>query len=164
MARVSLIAALARNRVIGRDGGLPWRLPDDARHFMHTTLGKTVVMGRRTFESLDRPLRDRENVVVTRRTDYAPEGVTVVRSLREALERFADREEIVIAGGERIYQEGLRVADRLYLTLVDGEPEGDTRFPELALEEWEEVSRVEHPADDRHPYAFRIVTLERPRR
>jgi dihydrofolate reductase len=156
-----MIAALGRNRVIGREGGLPWRLPDDSRHFMRTTLGKTVVMGRRTFESLDAPLRGRENVVVTGRTGFAPPGATVVRSLREALERFADREEIVIAGGERLYREGLRIASRLYLTLVAAEPEGDTHFPPVDPAEWQETSRVEHPPDARHAHAFSIVTLER---
>jgi dihydrofolate reductase len=161
VARISVIAALARNRVIGRDGGLPWHLPDDMRHFMRTTRGKTVVMGRRTFESLSAPLADRENVVVTRRRGYAPAGATVVRSLAEALERFAEREEIVIAGGERIYREALDLADRLYLTYVDAEPEGDTHFPVFDPGEWREVSCLEHPRDARHPHPFRIVTLER---
>jgi dihydrofolate reductase len=161
VALVSLIAALGRNRVIGRDGGIPWRLPGDTRHFTRTTLGKTVVMGRRTFESLAGPLRDRENVVVTRRRDYTAPGAIVVHSLRDALERFADRDEIVIAGGEELYREGLRLADRLYLTFVDAEPEGDARFPELSLDDWREIARSEHPADTRHAHAFSIVTLER---
>ena len=158
---ISLIAALARNRVIGRDGALPWRLPDDAKHFRGTTMGKPVVMGRKTWESFGGPLEGRENVVVSRQPAYHAPGATVVPSLDEALKLLSDRDEIFIAGGEALYREALPRADRLYLTLVDAEPEGDARFPEFDRSQWRELERREHPADDRHAHAFSIVTLER---
>lgn len=156
-----MIAALARNRVIGRDGGLPWRLPDDSAHFRRTTLGKPVVMGRLTFESMGAELDGRRNVVVTSDPEFAAPGVEVVRSLEEALELTRDADETVLIGGSGIYAAGLPLADRLYLTFVDAEVEGDVHFPEFDAGEWVEVAREEHPADARHAHAFSIVTLER---
>jgi dihydrofolate reductase len=158
---ISLIAALSHNRVIGRDGDLPWRLPDDSKHFRHTTMGKPVVMGRKTWESFGGVLEGRENVVVTRQPDYHAPGATVVSSLDEALRRLKDRDEIFIAGGEALYSEALPRADRLYLTFVDAEVDGDARFPEFDRGAWRELERLEHPADKRHAHAFSIVTLER---
>ncbi|MBW2280820.1 MAG: dihydrofolate reductase [Deltaproteobacteria bacterium] len=158
---ISMIAALARNRVIGRDGGLPWRLPRDSRHFMHTTLGKPVIMGRLTFESMGEALSRRDNVVITSDPDFGPPGVRVARSLAEALELTADAPEQVLIGGQRVYEEGLPLADRLYLTFVDAEADGDTHFPELDPAEWREVERSEFAADEKHAHAFSIVTLER---
>ena len=161
MALVSLIAAMDRNRLIGSRGALPWRLPDDYRHFRRITMGKAVVMGRRTWESLDGPLAGRENVVVSRNPDYQAPGASVALSLAAALERLRDREEIVIAGGTRLYAEALPLADRLYLTFVDTELEGDTWFPRFDLAGWREVERREHEADDRHAHPFCMVTFER---
>jgi dihydrofolate reductase len=158
---VSLIAALSRNRVIGQKGGLPWRLPADSRHFRTTTMGKPVVMGRLTYESMDHPLDGRHNVVVTRNRDYSAAGCSVVHSLDEALELLAGEDEIMIGGGEALYAEALPLAERMYLTLVDADVEGDTHFPEFDGAEWRELEREEHPADERHAYAFSIVTLER---
>ncbi len=158
---ISLIAALSHTRVIGRDGDLPWRLPDDSKHFRHTTMGKPVVMGRKTWESFGGVLEGRENVVVTRQSNYDAPGASVVSSLDEALRRLKHRDEIFIAGGESLYSEALPRADRLYLTFVDAEVDGDARFPEFDRGQWRELERLEHPADTRHAHAFSIVTLER---
>ncbi len=158
---ISLIAALSRNRVIGRDGGLPWRLPEDWDHFVRTTLGKPVVMGRKTWETLKKPLRGRINVVITSQRDYDASGALVFGSLGEALDKLAQHDEIVIGGGERIYDEALPLADRMYLTFVNVELDGDTFFPEYEPDDWREVSRLEIAADDRHAYPFSIVTLDR---
>jgi dihydrofolate reductase len=162
--RVTLIAALARDRVLGREGGIPWRLPADLGHFKRTTMGHFLVLGRRTWESIGRALPGRKMVVITRRPDLAvPEGVTVAGSLEEALERAetAGESEVFIAGGGEIYRQALPRADRLDLTEVDLEVEGDTYFPEIDEEEWREISREEHPADDRNPHACRFRVLER---
>ena len=158
---VSLIAALSRNRVIGANGGLPWHLPEDARHFRRTTLGKPVVMGRKTFESMNGPLDQRDNIVVSRQEGYAPDGCRVAKSVPEALQLVKDSEEVMICGGEAIYRECLPLADRMYLTLVDGEFEGDAHFPEYDPGDWRELESRDVPADARHAHAFRIVTYER---
>jgi len=158
---ISIIAALARNRVIGRDGDLPWSLPRDSGHFMRTTLGKPVIMGRRTFDSMGQALARRDNVVVTSDPDFQAPGVRVARSLSQALELTADAPEQVLIGGERIYAEGLPLADRLYLTFVDVEAEGDTHFPSFDPDEWRELERREFAADEKHAHAFSIVTFER---
>lgn len=158
---ISMIAALARNRVIGRDGGLPWRLPDDSAHFRRTTMGKPVIMGRRTFDSMGKALDGRRNVVITSDPDFSAADVDVARSLDDALRLTADAEERVLIGGAAIYAAGLERADRLYLTFVDAEVEGDVHFPEFDGKDWIEVGRVEHPADERHAFAFQVVTFER---
>ncbi len=157
-----MVAALSRNRVIGRDGDLPWRLPDDQKHFVRVTLGKTVLMGRRTFESIGaQPLSKRHNIVLTRDRSYQAEGATIVHSLEAALEVAAHVDELVILGGEKIYEAFLPRAERLYLTFVDAEVPGDTYFPDVDFSEWVEVDRVDHPADERHSYPFHMVELER---
>lgn len=158
---LSLIVAVARNGVIGRDGTLPWRLPEDLRHFRRTTLGRPVLMGRRTFESIGRPLDRRRNVVLSRDPAFAPAGVEVDRSLEAALARTADAEETVVIGGASLYAESLPRARRLYLTRVHADVPGDVRFPDFDLSAWREVERRDFPADARHAHAFSIVTLER---
>ena len=158
---ISMIAALARNRVIGRDGELPWRLPDDSAHFRRTTLGKPVIMGRRTFESMGKALDGRRNVVVTSDPGFSAPDVEVACSIDEAFALTSDAEERVLIGGEAIYAAGLPIADRLYLTLVDAEVEGDARFPDFDEGSWVEVARTEHAADARHAFAFSLVTLDR---
>ena len=158
---ISLIAALSRNRVIGVNGGLPWHLPDDSKHFRRTTMGKPVIMGRVNWGSLAKPLDGRENIVVTRQRDYEAAGCTVVHSIEAALEVAKRAAEIMIIGGQDIYAATLPLADRMILTFVDAELEGDTYFPEFDDADWLEVERHEHAADDRHAYAFSIVTRER---
>jgi dihydrofolate reductase len=162
--RIALIAAAADNDVIGKDNDLPWHLPDEFRHFKRTTKGHHVIMGRRTWESQDgRPLPKRVNIVVSSQTDYDAPGAELASSLDEALElaRAAGETEAFVIGGSRLYAEALPRADRLYLTRVHAEPEGDTYFPSIDPAQWRELERVEHPADTRHAHAFTIFTLER---
>ncbi len=164
---IALIWAMARNRVIGRDNGLPWRLPDDMRHFMRTTLGQPVVMGRRTFESMHRPLPGRANIVLTSRTDYAPEAVSVARDFDSGLalarEHCASQggQTVFVIGGAAVYEAGLAVADRLVATWVDAEVDGDTYFPEVDWRRWREVCSRRHAADAAHVYPFRIAAYVR---
>jgi dihydrofolate reductase len=159
--RITLVVAMARNRVIGRGGRLPWRLPADLRHFKAVTLGKPVIMGRRTWESLGRPLPGRRNIVLSRTPGYQAPGAEVVTSLCKALLVTADAPEVMVIGGARVYERALPVADRIHLTEVLAEPEGDTRFPELPADEWREVSREHRPADADNPHACDFVVLER---
>ena len=158
---LSLIAAVAENGVIGAKGGLPWRLPDELAHFKRTTLGKPVVMGRRTFVSLGRALPGRTNVVLSRARDFAAAGAEVARDLDAALALLAGAPEVVVIGGAAVYAESLPRADRIYLTRVHGRPEGDVFFPELDPKDWRESLLLEHPADARHAFAFSIYALER---
>ena len=145
MTRISLIAAVARNGVIGRDGGMPWHLPDELRHFKATTMGHTLVMGRRTFEGVGRPLPGRRTIVLTRDHDWHHPGVEVAHSFAEALALAGPADEVFVAGGAQVYAEALPYSHRLVLTEVDAEPEGDTRFPEWDRSAWREESR--EPAD-----------------
>lgn len=161
MTTISLIAAMGRNRVIGRSGALPWRLPDDMRFFMRTTTGHAVIMGRKTWETMDKPLPNRRNIVVTRQADYHAAGAEVVASLDEAIARTADESEVFIIGGGEIYQLALPIAHRLYITHVEGEFEGDAKFPEFDASRWRAVTRQHHDADDRHAHAFKFVMYER---
>ncbi len=158
-----MIAAVARNRVIGRAGALPWHLPGDLAHFRRTTLHKPLIMGRRTYESIGKPLPLRENVVVTRDATFTASGCTVAHSVSEALALCADRGETIVIGGASLYTECLERAERLYLTQVHADLEGDVWFPALDLRAWNEVERREFAADARHAHAFSIVTLERAR-
>jgi dihydrofolate reductase len=165
---VSAIAAVAQNGTIGRKGDLPWHLPDDLKFFQRTTKGHHVITGRKNYESIPdkyRPLKDRVNIVVTRNADYEAPGAVVASSLEEGLQyaRQANDAEAFIIGGGEIYREALamRLVDRLYLTLVHADVEGDTRFPALDPGEWTEVQRERHEADERHAHAFSFVVLER---
>ncbi len=166
--KLSLIWAMTRNRVIGRDNDLPWSLPADMKHFMTTTRGHPVIMGRRTFESMDRrPLPRRTNIVVTRTPGYEAPGAVVVESLDAALAVARAQcavdgvDEAFVTGGAGLYAEALPLADRLYVTVIDADLDGDTFFPELDWRLWREVDRESHPADQRHAYSFVISTYER---
>ncbi len=161
---LSLLAAVARNGTIGRDNALPWRLPDDLRRFRALTLGKTVIMGRKTYESLPGSLPGRHSIVVSRDPAFvaAAHDVEVARSLEEALAR-ARSTEVFIIGGANLYQQTLGQADRLFLTQIDADIEGDALFPAYDPQDWELVADEPHLADDRHAYAFRFLRLERRR-
>lgn len=161
---VTLIAAIARNRVIGKDGDLPWRLPADFRHFKRTTVGHPLIMGRRTFESLGKPLPDRTNIVVTRNRDYRPEGAVVVSSFDDAM-RVARQQntDVFIGGGEDVFRHFLPSADRMILTWIDEEFEGDTFFPAFDESEWRVVSREDHEPDEKNRYRYSFVVYERRR-
>jgi dihydrofolate reductase len=157
---LSLIAAMDRNRVIGRDNALPWHLPADLRHFKALTLGKPILMGRRTFESIGRPLPGRQNIVLTHDPVYVADGCDVVHSIDAAV-ACARGEELMVIGGATLYAQCLPRADRLYLTLVDAEVGGDAVFPAFDASQWHESSSSAHPADSHNAYACRFVTLLR---
>jgi dihydrofolate reductase len=154
---ISIIVAIARNGVIGAGGEMPWHISEDLRYFRRITTGHAVIMGRRTFESLGRPLPGRTNVVVTRRSDYHPAGTEVVHSIEEAVRKYPDA--FVIGGGE-IYRQALLLADRLYITLIDADFEGDTHFAEWSEADWHLESSEPHPHGENfpHPFEFRVYT------
>lgn len=158
---ISIIAALAENRVIGVRNTLPWRLPNDLRHFRHLTTGHAIVMGRKNHESIGKPLPERTNIVVTRNRDYRASGCLIAHSLNEALILAKDDPEIFVIGGAEIYREALPRAGRLYLTQVHAEVHGDTFFPEIDRNDWKETARERHEADDKHAHAYSFVVLER---
>jgi len=161
--RVSLVVAAARNGVIGAKGEIPWRLPDDQRFFRRLTLGHPIVMGRKTWESIGRPLPGRENLVLTRRTGPAPDGTERFADLSRALAacKAKGAAECFVIGGEAVYREALATADRVYLTRVEAEPEGDVFFPDLDPETWKCTASERHERDERHAHAFAIETWER---
>lgn len=161
VANLSLIAAMADNRVIGIENRLPWRLPADLQHFKRLTMGKPIIMGRRTWESLPGLLPGRTHVVVTRNNDYIADGAVVVHSLEEALARYEDAPEIMLVGGADLYRQGLPLASRLYLTEVHIAPEGDAFFPDYDRSQWREVQREEGVCDQRNSISHAFVTLQR---
>ena len=158
---IAIVVAMAENRVIGRDGGLPWRLPADMARFRSLTMGKPIVMGRRTHESIGRALDGRHNIVVTRRPGYRAPGCTVAASLEAALEVAADAAEVAVIGGASIYEVALPIADRVHLTLVHASIDGDVRFPQIEPADWREVSRLERGADARNRYDVSFIELAR---
>lgn len=165
--KISLIAALAENRVIGRDNMLPWRLPSDLQYFKAVTLGKPVIMGRKTWESLGRPLPGRTNIVITRRPGYAPAGARVVWSFDDALElaaqvaRLDGVDECLVIGGAEIYALALPRCDRLYLTEVHATVEGDAFFPAFNHAQWREARRERFVASAANPYDYSFVVYEK---
>ncbi len=158
---LSLIAAVADNGVIGIENRLPWHLPADLAHFKRLTMGKPIIMGRKTWESLPGLLPHRTHVIVTRNPHYRAEGGFVVHSLEEALQQFGDVDELMVVGGADLYAQALPLASRIYLTEIHAEPEGDTRFPAIDRSEWEELERVEGKVDDRNPIPHSFVILQR---
>ncbi len=160
---VSLIWAMDDNRVIGLDNKLPWRLPADLQYFKKTTLGKPIIMGRKTFESFgSRPLPGRKNIVITRDQRYAPDpDITVVSSIESALTATGDVDEVMIIGGQQIYSQTLSLADRLYITIVHSEFTGDAFFPEFNLAAWREIKREDCKADEKNPYNYSFILMER---
>jgi dihydrofolate reductase len=163
---VSLIAAIAKNYTIGKDNDLPWKLPDDMKFFMNTTKGHYVVMGRKNYDSLHekfRPLPNRTNIVVTRQKDFSAPGCVVLHRIEDAIAaaKKANESEAFVIGGAEIYNLALPTADRLYLTEIDAEVEGDTFFPKFNKSEWTESSRTHHAADEKHKYAFDFVIYDR---
>ncbi|NVJ71058.1 MAG: dihydrofolate reductase [Alphaproteobacteria bacterium] len=159
--RFSVVVAMAEQRAIGRDNDLPWHLPADLKYFKAVTMGKPIIMGRKTYESIGRPLPGRRNIVITRNGDWRAEGVEVALSVEQAKEMVADADEAMIIGGAQIYGQSLGLADRLYITEVHmAVPDADTWFPAFSAGDWQEVSREEHPAEgDKPAYAF--VTYDR---
>jgi dihydrofolate reductase len=158
---LSLIVAVARNGVIGRDNKLPWHLPADLKHFKSVTMGKPVVMGRKTWESIGRPLPGRKNIVISRNPDFRAEGCEVVSSLDAALRVCAGAEEIFVIGGSQLYAEALNRASRLYVTRIEDDVAGDTFFPAIDPAAWQIVSSEIHAPDERNRLPFRFEMLER---
>jgi len=159
---ISMIAALDHHRLIGCNNRLPWRLPADMQYFRRTTMGKPILMGRKTFESFGaKPLPGRNNIVLTQNPDYRSVDVTIVGDIQQALMIAQGADEMMVIGGAAIYQQMLPLAQRLYLTYVDGEFVGDTWFPEFDRDQWREVSREDHWPDEKNPYPYRFMMFEK---
>jgi dihydrofolate reductase len=161
--KISIIVAMAANHVIGHENRLPWHLPADLQHFKQITMGKPILMGRKTYESIGRPLPGRTNIVITRDESYTAEGCVVVHSMEEAMQAAGDSDEVMVIGGAEFYQQALPQADALYLTLVEGEFEGDAFFPEINEDEWREVERSDFGSDEKNPHAYSFVRMDRVR-
>lgn len=163
---ISLIAAVAENKVIGKNNDLPWKLPDDMRFFMETTKGHYVIMGRKNYDSLHpkfKPLPNRTNIVVTRQQNFDAPGCIVVHDVNQGIDiaKENNEHELFVIGGAEIYKLTLPSADRLYLTEVKAVVDGDTYFPDFDKKQWREISRQPHPEDERHKFSFDIVVYER---
>ena len=158
---ISIIVAIGKNNVIGLKNTLPWNLPADMEHFKQLTKGKSIIMGQKTFESIGKPLIDRINIVLTLDKNFTPSGCQIVHSIKEALEMVKNSKEVMICGGVSIYRQFLPLADRIYLTLIQGDFEGDAFFPEFDRSLWKEVERVENKPDRKNPYKYTFLTLEK---
>ncbi|MEI8651878.1 type 3 dihydrofolate reductase [Pseudoalteromonas sp. Hal273] len=157
---ISMIAAMANNRVIGLDNKMPWHLPADLQHFKKVTTGKPVIMGRKTFESIGRPLPGRRNIIITRNSEYTAQGIEVVTTPDAALELVATAEEVMIIGGGNIYEQFLPKAERLYLTFIDLDVKGDTQFPDYnKVANWYVKEEQENHPDDKNLSSYKFVTL-----
>ncbi len=159
--KISLIVAAATNNVIGRDGGLPWHLFEDLKRFKRLTTGKPIIMGRRTYESIGKPLPDRRNIVISSRDGLEIEGCEVVATPADALKLAAGAEEVMVIGGGRVYEQMLPMADRIYMTRVHASVDGDTYIPDMSEVEWQVVDEENFPADDSRQYGFSFMTLDR---
>lgn len=157
---ISLISAMSQNRVIGFEGQMPWHLPADLKHFKAITLSKPVIMGRKTFDSIKKPLPGRHNIVLTRDVTFSAAGCTVSDSVAAALDAAGDVEEVMIIGGESLYRLLLPQANRIYLTVIEQDFVGDTFFP-VFDDSWQTVSQVRHAPDEKNPYYYQFILLER---
>lgn len=160
-SRLSIIVAMAKNRVIGANNTLPWHLPADLKHFKALTMGHHIVMGRKTFESIGKPLPGRTSVVVTRNANYAPPGVIVANSLEAAISSCGNDEEIFVIGGAELYRQAINLADRIYLTEIDAGIPGDAYFTEFDSKSWRETGRVSHAPDEKNAYPCHFVIYDR---
>ncbi|REA57916.1 dihydrofolate reductase [Dyadobacter luteus] len=162
---ISIIVAVSENGVIGKDNQLIWRLPNDLKRFKALTLGHPMIMGRKTFESIGKPLPGRTSIVITRNQDFKADGILVVHSLEEALTeaRKIEQQEVFIIGGGELYKQALPITDKLYITEVETVTNGDTFFEISNPEQWEEIERTVHQADDRHIFSFNFVNYSKKR-
>lgn len=158
---ISLVAAASDNNVIGNKGALPWKMPADMKFFKNLTMGHTVIMGRKTYESMGKPLPGRKNIVISRKKNFSADGCIVLGSLEEAFTLFADEKEVFIIGGAEIYQAALQKADKVYLTRIHCVVHGDAYFPQLTEKEWVEKSRIDHPSDEKNPFPYIFIELVR---
>ena len=165
--KLALIAAMAQNRVVGIDNKLPWHLPEDLKYFKRITTGKAVIMGRKTYESIGRPLPNRTNIVITRSTEFSAPGIEVVNSLDAAIELAENVslinavDEVMVIGGAQIYEAALPQADRLYLTHVHANVEGDAYFPDVDMSQWKELGREDYDASETNPYDYSFVVYDK---
>lgn len=158
---ISLIVAVARNHVIGNRNALPWHLPADLKYFKRITLGKPIIMGRKTFESIGRPLPGRMNIIITHERDYQAAACIVVHSIDDALKTAQAHEEVMVIGGAKLFEQTLPRADRIYLTEIAEDFVGDVFFPALNQNDWRETQRTTHPADEHNPHIYSFVVLDR---
>lgn len=162
---LSILVAMAKNRVIGRNNRLPWHLPADLKHFKFLTMGQTIVMGRKTYESIGKPLPGRANVIITRQADYEVPGAMVVHSLEDALliceETSTGHSEHFIIGGEKLYRQAIKICQRMYITEIQRDFDGDVFFPEFDRDEWDETQRDKHIAESEDNLEYHFVVLER---
>ena len=158
---ISIIVAASTNNVIGKDGGLPWRLPEDLKRFKQVTMGKPMIMGRATWESIGRALPGRQSIVLTRQAGFVAKGCDIATTVEDALQLAGDAEEVMVIGGGHVYQQFLPQAGRVYLTRVNATIEGDTFFPEMDDNLWKVLGRENFPASGEREHAFDILTLER---
>lgn len=159
--KLSLIAAMAHNRVIGHKNQLPWHLPADLQHFKAITLGKPIIMGRKTFEAIGKPLPNRTNIVMTTNSSWSAEGVVVVGSWEQALKACGSAEEAMVIGGEQLYRQALPRADKLYITLIDADIQGDAFFPDWSVSDWHEVERSTRAADEKNAFNMEFIAFSR---
>jgi dihydrofolate reductase len=160
MTKISIVVAIATNNAIGKDNQLLWRLPNDLKHFKEITSGHTIIMGRKTYDSVGKPLPNRRNIIITRQ-NITIAGCEVVNSLDAALALCANEPEVFIVGGAEIYKQAMKVTDRIYLTIVHQNFDGDTYFPEIKKDEWKETDREDHQTDEKHQFSYSFITLER---
>ena len=158
---ISMISAMAQDRVIGLNGTMPWHLPADLAHFKRSTMGCPVIMGRKTFDSIGRALPGRKNIVLSRSNEFGLNGCDVVSNLESALALVSDENEVFIIGGQQLYEQALPLAHRLYLTHIDAQFEGDTFFPDYNPIEWAQLSLDKHSADEKNSWSYRFEILER---
>lgn len=161
--KIAIIAAIAKNRVIGKEGKMPWgkSLPADLKRFKQLTMNKAVIMGSKTFQSLGKPLAHRKNIVLTRNRNLNISGCSIAHSIKEALSEAKDSKEIMIIGGASIYKQFLPLADKMYLTIIDADFEGDAFFPKYNKNEWTEIMRESHLPDKNNAYPYTFITLQR---
>jgi dihydrofolate reductase len=157
---VTIVVAIAENYAIGKNNQLLWHMPADLKHFKQITSGHTIIMGRKTYDSVGKPLPNRRNIIISRQDVTIP-GCEVVKSVDEALELCTNEEEVFIVGGAEIYRLAINKNDRIYLTIIHHSFDADSFFPEIDYMEWKQVSREDHPADEKHKYAYSFITLER---
>jgi dihydrofolate reductase len=159
--RIEGIVAMSENRVIGYRKKMPWHLPADLKHFKDITMGKPILMGRTTYESIGKPLNGRCNIVITRDVEFKAPGCVITNSISTALEAASYSDKLLVIGGASLYEHMLPQMQRLYLTIIHHDFAGDTHFPELNMKEWDEHERCEHKADEKNPFAYTFLTLDR---
>lgn len=159
MSYLSAIVAMSENRVIGKNNQLPWHLPADLKHFKDVTMGKPIIMGRKTFESIGKPLPGRKNIIITRDRSFYAEACTVTHTIEDALAAVPQNEDAFVIGGAEIFQEMWNKINKIYLTIIHAQIDGDAFFPEINRKEWHEVAREDHKPDEKNHYSYSFITL-----